>query len=120
MKNAMMPDRWYLNLDPGIRFPVRVLHAAGGIETCQSCQGGRGHAYHEPTIDLISGSSDAIGFRALAALQAYGLPVSAVALVWSVHQGLPYERIWRVTLAKAIPERADEKPIFVYSYEATR
>lgn len=116
----MMPDRWYLNLDPGIRFPVRVLHAAGGIETCQSCQGGKGHAYLQPTVDLISGSSDAIGFRALAALQAYSLPVDAIALVWSIHQGLPYERIWRVTLSKAVPERADERPLFVYSYEATR
>lgn len=38
-RTKMMPDSWYLKLDRGIRFAVRVLHARG-FETCQSCQGG--------------------------------------------------------------------------------
>jgi hypothetical protein len=83
----MMPDGWYLRLDAGIRFAVRVLHAAGGVETCQSCQGGQGHAYDRATVDLIASSDDALGFRALAALHEYRLPVRDVSLVWSVRHG---------------------------------
>jgi hypothetical protein len=119
-RDAMMPERWYAGLDPGIRFAVRVLHAAGGVETCQSCQGGKGHAYDRATVDLIASSDDALGFRALAALHEYRLPVQDVALVWDIHNGLPCERIWRVTFTAPMPERAEEKPMFVHSYRATR
>jgi hypothetical protein len=115
----MMPEQWYQKLDAGIRFAVRVLHAAGGVETCQSCQGGDGHSYPEPTVDLIAGPSDALGFLALAALHAYALPVASVALVWNVQHGLPYERVWRVTFSAVAPERANEVPVFVNSYRAT-
>ena len=45
VRNHMMPDEWYQGLDKGIRFAVRVLHAAGIADTCQSCEGGPGHAY---------------------------------------------------------------------------
>jgi hypothetical protein len=114
----MMPDAWYLNLDPGIRFAVRVLHAAGGVETCQSCQGGEGHSYSQPTVDIIAGGDDALGFRALAALHEYGLPVDAVSIVWNVQHGLPYERLWRVTFSRPMPERADDRPNFIHSYMA--
>lgn len=118
MRDQMMADEWYEKLDAGIRFPVRVLHAAGGIETCQSCEGGAGHAYDRPSIDLVSSGSDAIGFRALAALTEYGIDVWDVAIIWAVKHGLPYERIWRVALRHTYPDRAREQPIFVYGYEA--
>ena len=39
----------YDSLDDGIREAVRIL-AEAGIETFESCQGGDGHAYSEPTI----------------------------------------------------------------------
>ena len=117
IRDLMASDDWYQKLDRGIRFAVRVLHAAG-FETCQSCQGGKGHAYDEPTIDMVSTGDDAEGFGALAALQSYGLPVNAVAIVWPVRNGLPYERLWRITFHKAMQERANEKPIFVYGYQA--
>lgn len=38
----------YESLDDGIREAVRVL-AQAGVETFESCQGGDGHAYPEPT-----------------------------------------------------------------------
>jgi hypothetical protein len=117
MRDKMWSDKSYENLDPGIRFAVRVLHAAG-FETCQSCQGGKGHAYDRPTIEMISTGSDAEGFGALAALQAYGLPVADIAIRWPVRNGLPYERLWCITFTVAMEDRADHKPMFVCGYRS--
>jgi hypothetical protein len=120
IRDRMMPEAWYAQIDRGVRFAVRVLHAAGGMETCQSCEGGAGHAYSEPSIDLVAeGGHDATGFRALAALTAYGLDVHDVAIIWTCQHGLPYQRIWRVTLRATYPERADEIPGFIYGCRAT-
>jgi hypothetical protein len=112
-RTRMMPPRWYDQLDTGIRFPVRVLHAAG-LETCQSCQGGPDHAYPEPTVDLL-GPGLSTGSAALAALEDYGLDVLGVALHWTVVGGLITERIWRVTFRRPYPERADDVPFFVHA-----
>lgn len=78
--DVVAPEELYAELDEGIRFAVRVLHAAG-FETCQSCQGGKGHSYDRPSIDMVCSDTDAQGFGALAALQAYGLPVDTISLV---------------------------------------
>jgi len=111
-------DRWYAGLDPGIRFAVRVLHARG-IETAQSCEGGDGHAYDRPTIDLDDGSHRPVGFAALAALEDYGLRVRDVSLCYPVDRGLPAECFWRVTLWQPWPERVDERPMFEWRYHAS-
>lgn len=50
-------------LDKGIEQYVRILYGAG-IETYESCEGGPGHAYPEPTIRFHGDRSG--GFRALA------------------------------------------------------
>jgi len=117
IRDVMWPEASYQSLDPGIRFAVRVLHAAG-IETCQSCQGGKGHSYDEPTVEMIATGDDAYGFGALAALRGYGLPVAAVAIIWPVRNGLPYEKNWRITFSATMEDRADDKPMFVYGYRA--
>jgi hypothetical protein len=105
----------YDGIDPGIRFAVRVLHAAG-IETCQSCQGGQGHCYLEPTIEMVCGGDDATGFAALHALNTYVLPVQDIAILWPVKNGLPYERLWRITFRHTMEDRADEVPSFIKCY----
>ena len=115
--DSMQPQSLYQGLDPGIRFAVRVLHAAG-IETCQSCQGGAGHAYDQPTVDMVASAADARGFAALHALHAYGLPVAELALVWPIRHGLPYEHLWRVTFSATMESRADERPMFIVGYRA--
>jgi hypothetical protein len=120
LRDMMMPEDFYGGLDAGIRFAVRVLHAAGGIETCQSCQGGKGHSYDRPTIDMIATRDDAIGFRALAALADYGLPVADIAILWNVSNFLPYEKLWRITFTKVMEDRANEMPLFVHGYRAQR
>lgn len=110
----------YDAIDAGIRFAVRVLHARG-FETCQSCEGGEGHAYPEPTVDMISGPSDAAGFGALDVLASFGLPVSTVGQVWSVDGlGRPYGEVWRITFFRPFPERADEELMFLWGYQAQR
>ncbi len=113
-KSMVVDDAWYAQLDPGIRFAVRVLHAAG-IETCECCQGGDGHAFDRPTADL-PGTATPDGFAALRALEAYGLGVRDVSIVWHVTNGLPEDRRWRITFWKACPERADEMPGFILGY----
>ena len=116
----MMSEKFYISLDPGIRFAVRVLHASGHIETCQSCQGGEGHSYDRPTVDMIAGGDDAKGFLALGLLVDYGLPVADVAMLWRVKNGLPYEKLWRITFTRTMESRANEKPIFTFNYRAER
>jgi hypothetical protein len=118
VRTKMSPDCFYEMLDPGIRFAVRVLHARG-IETAQSCEGGEGHAYEHPTVDLCgTGGRDSEGFAALHVLEEYGLEVYSVVLHWNVARGLPCEGFWRISLRRAWPERADEKTMFIYGYQA--
>ena len=58
-------------LDSGIRQAVATLNQAG-IETFESCQGGEGHAYLEPTVRFHGDRTE--GYRALAAALQEGLP----------------------------------------------
>jgi hypothetical protein len=116
-RDHMMPDGFYKAIDPGVRFAVRVLHAAG-FETCQACQGGDGHAYHEPTVEMIASADDAQGFGAGAALQVYRLPVSKIGLTWNIRNGLPYEKLWSIVFSKTMEDRADDKPTFVHGHQA--
>ena len=117
-KTKMQDEAFYAALDEGIRFPVRVLHAHG-VETGQSCQGGAGHSYEKPSIDLWGQPVElATAFHAMTVLTTYGLEPDSVALRWRVVNGLPVEPLWRVTLAKPCPERANEQPTFVYGVMA--
>lgn len=70
-----------LPLDPWIGFAVKVLRDAG-IETIESCQGGAGHCYAEPTVRF--GGTSTAGFRAFNAAMEYGLPVRSVQRAWTV------------------------------------
>lgn len=68
-------------LDPKIENVVRMLQAHG-VETCQSCQGGRGHSYDRPTVEFRGGIGE--GPRALGVALIYNLPVTSLARRWSV------------------------------------
>jgi hypothetical protein len=115
IRDMMASESFYKEIDPGIRFAVRVLHAKG-FETCQSCQGGKGHSYDHPTIDLVAGGDDAKGFGAVAALRDYGLPVAELQIVWPMMNGLPFEKLWRIVFIRDMKERAAEIPMFIYGY----
>jgi hypothetical protein len=116
IRSKMEDEEFYQGLDVGIRFAVRVLHAAG-IETGQSCQGGASHCYPEPTVEFRADADDARGFAALSALQTYGLKVSTVSLRWHIFNGLPYEKLWQITFVRTMEERADEEPGVVWGYQ---
>lgn len=68
-------------LDRGIERAVRLLQEHK-IETFESCEGGTGHAFTEPTI-RFDGVPEA-GWRALGVCLAYGLPVLQLQRVWCI------------------------------------
>jgi hypothetical protein len=76
-------------LDRGIRKAVERLQTCG-IETFESCEGGPGHAYPEPTI-RFQGTPEA-GWRALGICLAHGLPVASLRRIWDVLD-IPVSRI---------------------------
>jgi hypothetical protein len=68
-------------LDRGIEKAVRTLQASG-VETFESCEGGDGHAFTEPTV-RFHGTPEA-GWRAVAVCLAHHLPVLALRRVWYI------------------------------------
>ena len=60
-------------LDAGIERTVLTLKEAG-FETFESCEGGPGHTYPEPTVRFYGDRAE--GFRAYAAVVHAGLPVA--------------------------------------------
>jgi len=80
-------------LDPGIASAVRVLRDAG-IETFESCQGGMGHSYPEPTVRFHGDRSE--GWKALAAAQQRGLPVFTLRRIWTIDAGEPTGPYWEL------------------------
>lgn len=93
---ASAPD-WLAALDPGIAEYVGVLNEAG-IETFESCEGGAGHAFSEPTVRFYGERSE--GFRALAIAVQYELPVRELRRYWQINRaGEPEGPHWELTFA---------------------
>jgi hypothetical protein len=81
-------------LDRWISYAVKVLRD-GGIETYESCEGGEGHSFRDPTVRFHGTRSD--GFRALAIAQTVGLPVRALRRFWDINDGEPAGPYWELT-----------------------
>lgn len=86
-----MPE---LPLDPGIRRYVIALRE-GGIETFESCQGGEGHAFAEPTIRFHGGRYE--GYRAVAVAMERGLPVAQLRRAWGLYDSELEGPWWEIT-----------------------
>jgi hypothetical protein len=84
-------------IDKGIAHEVRVLWE-NGIETCESCEGGRGHAFPEPTVCFYGQHSE--GFKALAIALQHGLRVSELRRYYSIEDGEPVGPLWAMTFRK--------------------
>lgn len=93
-----MPKKEYDSpMDEGIKKYVEILVGAG-IETYQSCEGGEGHSFPEPTIQFHGERPE--GFRALAVALQNGLPVRAVRRVWSIEDREPVGPDWEIVFWK--------------------
>ena len=81
-------------LDAGISRYVEVLHGAG-IETFESCEGGLGHSYLEPTIRFHGDRM--VGFKAFAVATEHNFPVATLRRIWPVIDGEPTGPYWEIT-----------------------
>jgi len=84
-------------LDAGIEEAVLILRN-GGVETFESCQGGEGHPFYEPTVRFHGDGSE--GFRALAIAQQNGLRVDQLRRYYQIQNGEPTGPYWEMTLVK--------------------
>jgi len=89
-------------VDPGIKRAVEVLCAAG-VETFESCEGGEGHAYPEPTVRFYGERSE--GMYALAAALDGGLRVYNLRRVWRIEDGEPTGPWWELTFVPEAGQR---------------
>jgi hypothetical protein len=86
-------------LDAGIARFVEIL-AGNGIETFESCQGGPGHCFAEPTVRFHGNQAE--GFRALSVAHNFGLPVSALRRYWAIIDGEPVGPKWELTFTEFV------------------
>ena len=85
-------------LDPGIEHAVKTL-LAGGVETFESCEGGEGHAYPEPTVRFHGDQAE--GPFAFAVARRAGLPVLELRRVWPVIDGELTGPWWELTFRRS-------------------
>jgi hypothetical protein len=94
MSETAIEDHALNHLDEGIREIVLQLRSSG-IETIESCQGGDGHAYPEPTVRFSGNKTE--GYRALAVALQFGFRVSELRRVWPVLDYEPTGPYWELT-----------------------
>lgn len=92
-------------VDPGIAPAVRVLLEAG-VETFESCQGGPGHCFPEPTVRFHGQRSE--GFRAVARLMDYGFRVRALRRYWSMTDGELTGPQWEVVFRPGLYDNLEQ------------
>jgi hypothetical protein len=81
-------------LDEGIREIVITL-LENGVEAFESCEGGRGHSFPEPTVRFEGSSSE--GLRALSVALENGLPVASLRRAWGLIDGSIHGPWWEMT-----------------------
>jgi hypothetical protein len=81
-------------LDHDISYAVKVLLDAG-IETYESCEGGEGHPFPEPTIRFHGDSAE--GYRAVTVALQFQLPIYSLRRFWSVINGELTGPSWEMT-----------------------
>jgi len=93
----MQKTEYNSQLDKGIKRYVEILVAAG-IETYESCEGGKNHAFPEPSICFHGDHTE--GFRALAIALQHALPVSSLRRAWSIEDLEPVGPTWEIVFSK--------------------
>lgn len=82
-------------LDAGIAGAVALLRQHE-VETFESCQGGEGHCFFEPTIRFHGGKEE--GYRVVALLSQNGYQLGELRRYWSWIDGELTGPRWEVTL----------------------
>lgn len=90
-----------LPLDPGIRYAVLILRA-GGVETCESCEGGPGHAFPDPTVKFFGNAW--AGYQAFAVAMTHGLPVLELRHMWDCEAGQLAGPYWELVFRPEVGE----------------
>ncbi|MBA3631599.1 MAG: hypothetical protein H0W58_02120 [Acidobacteria bacterium] len=80
-------------VDKGIKDKVKLL-LENGVETYESCEGGTGHAYFEPTVRFHGERAE--GFRALSVAMTHRLGVRELKRVWVINDGEPTGAWWEM------------------------
>ena len=81
-------------LDPAI-YPMVAALSGAGVETFESCQGGEGHAYAEPTVRFHGDRTE--GYRAVAVAMGAGFRVASLRRVWPLLDGELTGPYWELT-----------------------
>ena len=89
-------------VDPGIKEAVDALREYG-VETYESCQGGEGHPYPEPTVRFHGQQME--GYRAFAAARERALPVKDLKRIWTVEDGELVGPSWELTFWPVVGPR---------------
>ena len=84
-------------LDKGIEKAVKILSDAG-IETFESCEGGIGHAYPEPTIRFHGERFE--GFKAFTIAMQNGLKVAYLRRIYETIDGELTGPYWEMVFSK--------------------
>ena len=90
-------DEFLDSLDRGIRQYVEILRD-NGVETYESCEGGKGHTFSKPTIRFYGERAE--GFRALSIAFQHRLPVLALRRFWQVNDGEPVGPDWEMVFSR--------------------
>jgi hypothetical protein len=77
--------------------PIVAVLVESGIETFESCGGGEGHAFVEPTVRFHG--DEAEGFRAMAVALTRGLPVLELRRAWRIEATGPVGPWWEMTFS---------------------
>jgi hypothetical protein len=85
------------SIDKGIAREVRILWD-NGVETFESCEGGPGHPFPEPTIRFHGGQAE--GLRALSVALQHGLKVQELRRYYVVIDGEPTGPHWEMTFLR--------------------
>jgi hypothetical protein len=84
-------------LDGGISREVELLRQHG-VETFESCEGGAGHPFVEPTVRFHGDATE--GFRVLALALKNGLRVDQLRRYYQIQDGEPTGPYWELTFVK--------------------
>lgn len=92
---AWKPDlKAVQELDPGIALIVNRLREYG-VETYESCEGGEGHCFPEPTVRFACG--DGGQWQALGVARMLDMPVTELRQVWTISRdGVPTGPNWEM------------------------